>query len=346
MNCLESNILSILPKRVSDSDLKKVKDIRNFHIFGFCYIDLTEYDFSSCSLSNFNTINFNTKTVFPKKDKLPKDFNLNYISKALKKKPLKDKFFDGDCSLAVIDNPAELEHEIYKNVKIQFVPYQNKKDEPHFHMHGVLSNIILNYDTTNLQLIVYTHSWAKRAEDNLKALKDVEKRIKNGQKIFAVSISDWLLDENRFEPDLLLKLKKQIEKLQKLDCTVIDSQVALKTKAFQSYFNQNTKQVELGYIGEQSAEQAIENIKKNGSMLMPAYSIYADCETTNGYVADFCPGWSWIIPQIAYLYCQTKIKYNIDYDTFVKMLTQSYTLNKKGVRVFNFRKFKNNLKTL
>ena len=50
-----------------------------------------------------------------------------------------------------------------------------------------------------------------------------------GEKIFAVSISDWLLDEKRISEDLILKLKAQIAKLQKLDCIVIDSQVASKT---------------------------------------------------------------------------------------------------------------------
>ncbi len=338
-------ILSVLPKNVTDEDLKTIKAMKNFFLFGFCDMDLQDYDFSSCSLSQFNNINFNTTTILPNKNKLPKGFDTNYINKAIKKQPLKDKFFENECTLAVIDNPATIEHEIYRNAKIDFVPYQNKKDEIHFHFHGVLSNILLNYDTTHLSLVVYTHSWAKRAEDNLKSLKDVEKRIRNGEKIFAVSISDWLLDEKRISEDLILKLKAQIAKLQKLDCIVIDSQVASKTKAYQAFYNSNTKQIEFGYIGTQPMEQAIQNIQEKDYMLMKACPIYADCENVHGYVADFCPGWSWIIPQIAFLYCQAKVKHNIDFNAFVDLFAQSYTLDERNLKVFDFNKFKTNLKT-
>ncbi len=339
----KKEILSTLPKKVTDEELINIKSKRSFFLFGFCDMDLTDYDFSACSPSNFSTINFNSNTVFPQKSKLPNRFDTKYIIKCLKNKKKENFFSENKCYLAVIDNPATLEHEIYKNAKIEFVPYQDRENKPHFHLHGVLSNILLNYNTSNLSLIAYTHSWAKRAEDNLKALKDVEKRIKNGDKIFAVSISDWLLDEERISPELIMKLKKQIEKLKKLDCTVIDSQVASKTKAHQSYYNRNTKQIELGYFGNQSVEKAEQNIRERGIILMQASPIYADCGNAHGYVADFCPGWSWIIPQISYLFTQAKAQYNIDFEKFSEIFQNSFSLDKRNLKLFNLKKLISNL---
>lgn len=336
------DISNCLPKKVTNKTLKEIKQKCNFYIYGFCNIDLSSHDFSSCKLEEFSTINFNSNTIFPKKENLPQNFNTNYLADCLNLK--KNNLHTKPCTLAIIDNPAKLNHNIYKNANIKFIPYQKKKDELHFHLDGVLSNILLKYNTNNVKFVVYTHSWKNRAKDNLKALKDIEKKIKKGENIFAVSISDWLMDKARICPKMLSKLQKQVEKLNKLNCTVIDSQKASQTNVCQAYFNLNTKNIELGYFRQSSKAKVEKNLIKNDKILMLASPIYADSQNENGYIADFCPGFSWIIPQIAYLFVFAKTEKNLSYNQFCQIVHNSFTLGLNDIKIFSLEKFKAILK--
>lgn len=292
-----------------------------FRIWGVQYQDVSHVNFSKLKRDDFDRIPFSSSTNFSQK--MPKYFDKNKLLTFDHSDVVQD---DTSVCMAVIDNPTQFfQHQFYHDKNIEFVDFSARKDETHFHMEGVLSNIF-KY-ANNPKIVAYSICWKKRHECVLKSLKDVLKRIKHGQKIHVVSISNRLIDERTKE-----KTKKQIlklvEKLKVVDCEVLDSQKMVQelglSAAHKSIFE------------KESLENYVFTFNLPNKIGVPVSRVITEFGDKNGFAVSGS-GQSWAIPIVAYFYALCKSKnLNLKIEQFSKLCAETAKTNKHGEKIVDF----------
>ena len=314
---------SLLNGSLTHEGIDSLSQDNLFRIWGVQYQNVKHIDFSMLTKDDFDKMPFSSSTQFP--EQMPKFFDKNKI---LSFEHL--NFIDDDQNVcfAIIDNPTQFYiHAFFKNKNIEFVDYSAKTDETHFHMEGVLSNIY-KY-ASNPKIIAYSISWKNRPESVLKALKDVYKRIKNGQEIHAVSISNTLTDNNTKE-----KLKKQIEemveKLKQIDCEVIDS--------FKFFRELNFTAADKPMFAKEYISSYKYTFNTPNKIGVPVSRVITEFGSKNGFAISGS-GQSWAIPIVAYFYAYRKNKdKNLSIENFAKLCEICSQRTKNCERIIDFKK--------
>ena len=344
---LRSKIDSVLVDgKLTDEGVEKLyKDRQNlFWMYGISYQDMSNVDMSALSKDAINKISFSSSTVFPSKDKLPKFYNPQEIIKKKLDFKLHPKLDDKHITMAIIDNPTQFNlHEEFKNLNYELINYSNPDDETHFHMDGVLNNIAgstngYGKDAKYLLYIVDWSSHISRTESHLKALENVYNRIKNGEKIQVVSISNMLIHRDLQGTELESKIFKVVEKLKNnpyCKCEVIDSKVFSQLVPLNCSIMSNSNNVdnyELPFWAEKHKAGIIIN------------NIRPEFGSADGYVVETECGASWAIPQLAYLYAVSRKYKNYSIEEFIDICYNSTILNKQNVNVVDVNKLMKNIK--
>ncbi len=291
------NLLLQVNKKLVDGGLthegvESLSQDNLFRIWGIQYQNVKHINFSKLSKEDFDKIPFSSSTLFP--EKMPKFFDKNKILNFEHCNFIDD---DQDVCLAIIDNPSQFYlHEFYKNKNIELVDFSAKNDQTHFHMEGVLSNIF-KY-ANNPKIIAYTTSWKRRYETVLKALKDVFSRIKNGQKIHAVSISNLLIDDTT-KWATKQQIKDMVEKLKQVDCEVVDSH---------KFFSElNFTAAEKPMFAKEQISSYRYTFNTPHKIGVPVTRVITEFGSKNGFAISGS-GQSWAIPIVAYFYSYCKSK--------------------------------------
>lgn len=322
------NILKTVKNNLKDNVLtgdfvQALKNDEMFRIWGLQYQDVSFVDFSKLEKSDFDKLPFSSTTKFP--DKMPKFFDKNAVLKIEKCNFTPD---DSDVCMAVIDNPTQFYvHDFYKGKNIELVDFSAKNDETHFHMEGVLSNIF-KY-ANNPKIIAYTISWKWRHKMVLLALKDVLQRIKNGQKIFVVSISNQLVYDKTDE-QTKTEIKKIVDELKKLDCEVVDSFVFFKTL--------NCSAADKPMFEEEKLSNYRYTFNTPTKIGIPVSRVITEFGSKEGFAISGA-GQSWAIPVVAYFYayCKSK-KESISLEEFAKICDQTSQKTQNCAKIADFSK--------
>lgn len=321
--------------RLTEEGVDKLLNTREifFNIWGLSYQNVKDVDFSKLSPDYINKIPFSSSTVFDEK-KLPEFFKPEAILKDNKKSVFRDiNVDDSDVCMAIIDNPSQFYlHEEFAGIMAKLVDFSAKDDQTHFHTDGVLSNVCgvnLGF-AKKAKFIVYTIEWAKRAESHMKALEDILKRIKGGQKIQVVSISNQLVEAKIKGSILEQKIMKTVSKLKEFNCEVVDS-----SKFLQSGFAGTYCPIlqDIDDIDSWLYSFGIPNgLGVQTTKLTPEFG------SKNGYSTKYLGGISWAIPIVSFFYalCSSRDD-SMNFDNFAKSCEKHTVTNKNGVRIVNFK---------
>lgn len=329
----------------NDAVLKMLSDQQNlFWLYGFSYNDVSNVDLSKLSKKVIEQISFSTITKFPEESKLPLFYNPKKIIEDAKKNSGKFKVNDEGCCIAIIDNPTQFYlHKEFKNLNYELIDYSEENTKTHFHVDGVLNNICsknFGYGK-NAKYLVYVVDWSSneaRLNSHLKALEDVYLRIKKGEKIQVVSVSNRLIDknlENTLTANKIKKLVKKLETFSKNSCVVIDSDVFYKNK-FQPVYCPLLNTVCMGNYKYSYNSQNLEfGIPIN--KIMPLFASKKEYKIENANNST-----SWAIPVISYFYAVCKKYRNLSLAEFFSMCYNNAKIINK-VKIVDFEQVIKNI---
>lgn len=351
----------MLDTNIADENQKQKRIL--FTHFGFCYRDLSNYDFTKVDKEHLLKVPFNSSTIFPIVEKMPKGFYpLEIIAFAKNPfmgiKELHKRGVNGEgICVATIDFGFQDEKHIeFANANIEIVDLF-KDTGYHFHATGVLANLcgenigfapkvrVLHYNT-------YQGYGEEVDKATLTILKDILKRIKDGEKIRAVNISAPLLRNKKLQSlisdqeswqklrdEQVVPFMNVIEELKLLGCEVISSERFSKDFSCSKINFHTSEVVQPDWISFKSYSDKMTFI--SGGKVIPEFL------SKEGYKYEPNGSVSWSIPQAVGLYALVlQINSNVTWDEFVKICKDSSKVNGNNVRIINVQKLINNVTAL
>ena len=175
--------------------------------------DLSEENFSNVSIDVLQTINFDTETIWPEKEKLPKNFGPEKLLDESKNpglgiKELHEQGINGQgVVVAIIDQKLDIGHPEYKDSIISYMEYDGAEKEE-ISMHGpAVASLLVGKDcgvAPGAKLVYKAAPSGRSFLSGAKALNDIIERNKNAsqnEKVRVVSCSIGYKKENP-EPGL------------------------------------------------------------------------------------------------------------------------------------------------
>lgn len=335
------------PQKITDEYIKEIEtgDPRNWHNFsrwGFCYRDLSQHDLSELSEEYLNQINFNSSTIWPDRSKMPKGFEPDKLLSQRKTpmmgvESLHEKGIQGQgITIAVLDGPINIPtHVEFEDASIEVCDKLIKPRGCHFHGECVLANLVgKNIGIApKANVIYYAVEGAQtgislKNQAHLNALKEILKRIENGEHIQIVNISGPLYDKSE-DLNEIKELLDVVETLKSKGCTVIHSGV------YGKYFD-------CGCLPYNCDYNDIDKVKFNdyvkgkrlvgvisGGKLVPEFL----SDTGYQYEYDWC--FSWSIPQVVGLYALClQVNNSLTFEDFVNLSRQTSYETQSGEYIF------------
>ena len=338
-----------LDNPVSKEKLYSLVGDYTFDNFGVSYLDLSEYDFSSLSLDDMANVCFSSSTVWPSKDKLPKGFNPNKILKDCcnvgdEIKKLHEEGLDGEgIIVGVIDCSFQgKEHIEFENASLEEATLDDAVlDECcHFHMENVLAKIVgksLGVAPKCKVLYYEINTEDDNSEEVLKCLKDIERRIEEGEHIRVINISASIEEDEVNAYKYQKECLKLVKGLSKKGCEVVDS-----TRFGKDFFccgstfmSENIDGYKEASFSKNYSDMLKEKLKRNVNFVCSGRNVLEFCNN-KGYKYEVVDCFSWSIPQAVGLYalCLQQNK-NIDWDIFVSICKETASVNNRGMRIVN-----------
>ena len=320
-----------------------------FDNFGVSYLDLSEYDFSLLSLEDMTNICFSSSTLWPSKDKLPKGFNPNKILKDCchtgeKIKKLHEEGINGEgIVVGVIDCSFQGEgHEEFENAILERATLDNAVlDECcHFHMENVLAKIVgksLGVAPKCKVLYYEINTEDDNSEEVLKCLKDIARRIEEGENIRVINISASIEQDEENAYKYQKECLELVKSLSKKGCEVVDS-----TRFGEDFFccgstflSENVDEYKEASFSKNYSDELKEKLKNNVNFVCSGRNVLEFCNN-NGYKYEVVDCFSWSIPQAVGLYalCLQKNS-NIDWNFFASICKETAYVNNQGICVIN-----------
>lgn len=332
------------PNIITNEWLDKIEETDNqlydmISRWGFCYKDMSKHDLSNLDINHLNKLTFNSSTIWPSADKMPKDFNPQKLLEE-RKNPmmgimdLHNKGITGKgVIVATIDSGYQgIEHVEFAGSKIKAIDVC-ENPEYHFHAEGVLANLCGQNVGIAPEVKVYHYNTqiggSKRDLTILKALKDILNKVENGINIRAVNISGALCDNK----ELKSKVINIVEKLESYNCEVIDSAIFGKTFTNVEYgINSDIKNKEDVDFAKWANKD--HDLKKVG--IVCGGKVVPEFCNNDGYKYEQESCYSWTIPQAVGLYALClQVNKNLTWKDFENMAKESAITNEKGIKVVN-----------
>ena len=353
-------LIPLLLKYQKDADREKYDDLSDAFFtsharWGFCGVDLSKLDLSMFSKESLARITFDTATKWPPKSKLPKGFNpAEILEKAKTHKGLgveelhKQGIAGKGVKVAYFDTSFDVEHAEFNGRKIEYVSYQ-KNEQYNFHGYAVVSRLVGKNTgiVPNAELTYFDSSTGEDIvviiKNELKALKEIIKRLKNGENFVTIGLSgsipchfDIALNKKLITEEekskLLQEYNELLKQLKSYDCQIISAE-----EFWDSGFTYAHK------VDPLTDNEDLENYAQFGRIkgqvsVVEADKVVPSAYTKNGYKYENTMGCaSWSIPQVVGLYCLAKqVNPDITYEEFVDITKQTaHKPNKNGVRLID-----------
>ena len=204
--------------------ISRFEDLRNK--------DLSDQNLSKIPIEVLQTVDFDTETIWPEKDKLPNGFNPKKLLKKSKNpglgiKKLHEQGITGQgIVVAIIDQKLDINHPEYKDSISDYQEYDEAKNEP-ISMHGpAVTSLLVGKDcgvAPGAKLVYKAVPSGRCFYSRSKALNDIienNKHIPQNEQVRIVSCSIGYMTDNP-EPGLD-KWIKTIQKAQEAGIFVID----------------------------------------------------------------------------------------------------------------------------
>jgi len=350
------NQLGELPVKITNEwidDIEKSDKGEDFWRWGFCYLDLSKCDLSGLDEKHTASLTFNSGTVWPNKEKMPKGFNPAKIIERGKTpmlgiEKLHKQGMDGSgITVAVIDSGFQSENHVeYKGSNIEVVNLFGEDISYHFHADGVLSNLCgQNIGVAPKARVIHYNSMPggpNFTQQHLAALKDILGRVKTGEKIRAVNLSTTLgfnedlknakngEEYQRMLKPLLKPFEPLLKELQERGCEVVDSR-----RFGQDFTCCDIDPAKTGGFCKPSWFRTLKEDKYKelvsfacGGKVVPEFT------NNTGYKYEQVSCYSWTIPQAVGMYALC-LQQNPDltWDKFAQISKNTSKLLESGVRI-------------
>ncbi len=339
--------------------------------WGFCNRDMSKYDLSQLDKEHMAMLTFNSSTIWPSADKMPKDFNPQEILERGKNpmlgiRDLHKKGITGKgVVVACIDTLFQGgNHTEFQNANLHIQDFA--ADEAYFHSEDVLSNLLGKNIGVAPEVECYYYSTNQRAgqtyfEQLMKVLNDIKKKIESGIEIRAISRSGPLVyrkiyekrKDNKDYEDFLKRyfgsvenakiVMTKIDELANLGCEVIDSNrfgssfACCDIKYYDDYNNPENYYYSDWYFPENPTEKDIFELKshKPATLVCGGKVVPEFCSDT-GYKFEQVSCYSWTIPQAVGMYALCLQVYkDLTWNEFCDIAKSTSKMNKNYVFLAN-----------
>lgn len=339
--------------------------------WGFCYKDMSGYDLSQLDKEHMALLTFNSSTIWPSKDKMPKDFDPQSILERGKNPMLrigdlhKQGITGKGVVVACIDSGFQGENHIeLKNSNLHVQNFAT--DCTHLHGEGVLANLLGKNIGVAPEVECYYYSVNQRhgalyAEMICKVFDDIKAKIESGIEIRAISRSGALYSMDFYEKnknkewvlptineiygnlDNFKKVAKKIKELNDLGCVVVNSKkfgqdfTCCGIKYYEDNRDVDNYKLEDWYLPTNINK---ENIKKymdhKPISFVCAGKVVPEFCDDNGYKFEQVGCYSWTIPQVVGMYALClQVNKNLTWDEYVKISKSTAKMNRNYAFVAN-----------
>ena len=335
----------LIDGKLTDNGVDTLYNNPMFRMYGISYMDVSHIDFSELSRESFNKISFSTYTKFSDNEsKLGRFRGKNEIVKDAIKNAGSFKIDDKNVSMAIIDNPTQFyKHKEFAEVNYSLTDYSNS-DDAHFHLDGVMGSVASkNFGVGNkAKYHIYTVDWSSaesRIESYIKALKDVEFKINNGEKIPVISISNKLIEEELQETESAQYLKMLVEQLKNnknCSCEVISSE---------KFYDCNFAPANCEIMDPLDIDNYKVQYGDNSSLGVITNKVLPLFGSTDEYKIEVGSGaTSWAIPVVSYFYAVCRQYADLSFEDFVNISRENCKVNSNSVKIVDFQSVVENVK--
>ena len=241
--------------------------------------DLSKENFSNISIDVLQTIEFDTETIWPEKEKLPKDFSPEKLLEESKNpglgiKELHEQGIMGQgIVVAIIDQKLDVNHQEYKNSIVGYMEYDGAEKEE-ISMHGpAVASLLVGKDcgvAPGAKLVYKATPAGRSFLSEAKALADIIEGNKNApqnEKIRVVSCSIGYMTENP-EPGLNEWIDA-LKRAKESGIFVVDvggNQVGISFSGGGSLENKNNFESYLSWLREDEGNEELNKIISEGNI--------------------------------------------------------------------------------
>ncbi|HJD06077.1 MAG TPA: hypothetical protein IAB72_04335 [Candidatus Onthoplasma faecipullorum] len=338
--------------------------------WGFCNKDMSKYDLSKLDKEHMAMLTFNSSTIWPSADKMPKDFNPQVILERGKNPMLgirelhKQGITGKGIVVACMDSCLNNSHIEFSNANIHIK--DEVKQEPNFHGEGVLSNLLgKNIGVApDVECYYYAvHFWRgeKFIELYTRYLDDIINKIKSGIPIKALIRSGALYsrdvyekykDKNWCKEEIITaygsienfeKVLLKVDELERLGCVLVDSLKfelsfsCCEIKYYDDYNNPENYHYPDQFFPKNPTEKDIASIKsyKPATLVCGGKVVPEFCSDT-GYKFEQVSCYSWTIPQAVGMYALCLQVYkDLTWNEFCDIAKSTSKMNKNYVFLAN-----------
>lgn len=241
--------------------------------------DLSEENFSKVSIDVLQTIEFDTETIWPEREKLPKNFSPEKLLEESKNpglgiKELHEQGITGQgVVVAIIDQKLDINHPEYKDSIIGYTEYDGAEKEE-VSMHGpAVASLLVGKDcgvAPGVRLIYKAAPSGRSFLSEAQALKDIiedNKNVPQNEKVRVVSCSIGYMLEN---PEVGLdEWVNALEKAKEAGIFVVDvggNQVDISFSGGGSPDNKNDFESYLSWLREDEGNEELNKIISEGNI--------------------------------------------------------------------------------
>ncbi len=336
-----------------------------FQRWGFCWSDVSDYDFSELDVEHLRKLTFNSSTKWPEKDKMPKGFDPEKIIENGKDPMLgirelhKAGITGKGTIVATIDSkPQNPEHIEIKDSSITYQSIEKpEKYYSHFHGDCILANLCGKTVGVAPECNAYHYyqdcggEVKKLNKNTIKILENILKKLENGEQIKIISRSGPLFYDQDYIDRMGDKAYKEIDKdkntiemltkkIEQYGCVIFDANKFGSCGFHCGHLFYDEDKYDIDNIRMASwldknnpAQEAWEKCRMHficGGKCVPEY--YSD----NGYKFEQDDCYSWTIPQCAGLYALClQVNPNITFDEYVDICKSTCDTNKNGFKIVN-----------
>lgn len=300
-------------------------------------VDLSNEDLRFVPVDILEKINFDTKTKWPDKKKLPEGFDPERLMEESKNpglgiRELHKKGIDGSgVKVAILDQKLLLGHEEYKGKLIDYSEYGDAGNSASMHGAAVASLLVgRNCGVAPGAQLVFRGTKGRDYKNRSKALLDIieaNKKLSNGEKIKIVSVSMGY-NENNPEPGLDEWISS-INESGKEGIIFVDVR--------------DRHGLEFSGGGSVNDKENIEDYNpwleynKIDKIIIPNdYRTVASWRGNNEYTYYGKGGLSWAVPYLAGLFALAlQTNPNVSGEAIAEAINKTALVNKRGLKVVN-----------
>jgi subtilisin family serine protease len=336
----------IEPKQEQETVVSRFEDFRGK--------DLSEENFPNVSIDVLQTIKFDTETIWPEKEKLPKDFNPEKLLEESKNpglgiKELHEQGITGQgVVVAIIDQKLDIGHPEYKDSIVDYVEYDGAEKEG-ISMHGpAVASLLVGKDcgvAPGAKLVYKAVPCGRNFLPYAKSLKNIiqdNKNVPQNEKVRVVSCSIGYRLEKP-EPGLD-EWVNTLEKAKEAGIFVVDAggeQIDISFSGGGSPGNKDDFESYLPWLYEDEGNEELNeehlNERKKEIVVPSDYRTMASSWNKEGqYMYNGKGGISWSVPYLAGLFALIlQVNPNIKREEIAEIINASAIVNAKGLRIVN-----------